>query len=541
MDWLNKSIFNKLLAIIGGGCAVITLAALFYFSKASSGITAYHSVITVDDQNAIQVSAMLSEFKGQVQEWKNVLIRGSDPANLDKYWGRFEQQEAKVQAMGSALVKTLTVQQEIDLLNQFLTSHKTMGQNYRKGLEDFKAANFDIPSGDRAVKGMDREPSKLLADTVKAIQEDAVAHAAIIGEEVASATIVAAILLFGSIIVFAAISLYIVNIALVKPSRILTKVIDGLSQGHLDNDISIQREDELGTLADASRRLQEFLSGISVQLRQTTGSLDEASSSLSRACETMTENAQQGHSRTDQIAAAMQEMTATAQEVASHASTAAGLTVDADTASNDGLKTMHQAQSSINRLAEQVEDNVETVNKLAEKTNNVGAVLGVIRGIAEQTNLLALNAAIEAARAGEQGRGFAVVADEVRTLAQRTQESTAEIEGIIDSVQESAKNMVTVMDNSRSVTTESASLFNAATEKLEQISSSISEITSLNEQVATAAEEQTSTSEEITQNVTEVAGLTEETVDIAEETRSTAEQLSNLALSTSDLSQKFKS
>ena len=540
MDWLNKSIFNKLLAIIGGGCVVIAFAALFYFGKASSGISAYQSVINVDDHNAIEVSAMLSEFKGQVQEWKNVLIRGSDPGSLDKYWGRFEKQEAKVQSMGEGLIKTLPHQDDIDLLTNFLNSHKKMGQDYRKGLADFKAANFDVSSGDKAVQGIDREPSKLLAETVKAIQDDAKAHALEIGEEVESATIVAATLLFGSIIIFAAFSLSTVNIALVKPSKELAKVIDNLSNGYINNDITIQRQDELGTLADASRRLQAFLSGVSNQLKEATEGLNEASGSLTRACEKVTENAHQGHSRTDQIAAAMQEMTATAQEVASHASTAAGLTVDADSASSDGLKTMHQAQSSINRLAEQVEDNVETVNKLAEKTNNVGAVLGVIRGIAEQTNLLALNAAIEAARAGEQGRGFAVVADEVRTLAQRTQESTAEIEGIIDSVQESAKNMVTVMDNSRSVTTESATLFNEAATKLEQISGSISEITSLNEQVATAAEEQTSTSEEITQNVTEVAGLTEETVEIAENTRSTADHLSGLAANTAELSNKFK-
>lgn len=540
MDWLNKSIFNKLLAIIGGGCVVIAFAALFYFSKASYGISAYQSVINVDDHNAIEVSAMLSEFKGQVQEWKNVLIRGSDPSSLDKYWGRFEKQEAKVQSMGQALTKTLPHQDDVDLVNSFLASHKKMGQDYRKGLSDFKAANFDVSSGDKAVQGIDREPSKLLADAVKAIQDDAKAHALEIGEEVASATIIAAILLFGSIIVFAAFSLSTVNIALVKPSRELAKAIDNLSNGYINNDITIQRQDELGILADASRRLQAFLSGVSNQLKEATDGLNEASGSLTAACEKVTENAHQGHSRTDQIAAAMQEMTATAQEVASHASTAAGLTVDADSASSDGLKTMHQAQSSINRLAEQVEDNVETVNKLAEKTNNVGTVLGVIRGIAEQTNLLALNAAIEAARAGEQGRGFAVVADEVRTLAQRTQESTAEIEGIIDSVQESARNMVTVMDNSRSVTTESATLFNEAAVKLEQISGSISEITSLNEQVATAAEEQTSTSEEITQNVTEVAGLTEETVEIAENTRSTADRLSGLAANTSELSSKFK-
>ena len=541
MNWINKSIFNKLLAIIGGGCSVIAFAALFYFAKTSAGIASYQGVIEFDDHNALQVAGMLTEFKGQVQEWKNVLIRGSDPDSLDKYWGRFEKKETSIQAMGKELTKTIREEEHAELVSKFLTAHKSMGQAYRNGLGDFKAANFDTKAGDNAVKGIDREPAKLLDAAVKKIQGSAKEHAEHIKQEVASATVIAATLMFGMIIVFAGVALYTVNIALVKPSQSLAKVIDRLSEGLIDDKITIQRKDELGMLANSSRKLQAFLIDISSQLKETTNSLTQASSSLASTSTTVSEHADQSHSRTDQIAAAMEEMTATAQEVASHAHSAAELTVEANTASNDGLNTMRQAQSSINRLSEQVEDNVDTVNKLAEQTNNVGTVLNVIRGIAEQTNLLALNAAIEAARAGEQGRGFAVVADEVRTLAQRTQESTEEIEGIIHSVQSSAKDMVSVMDNSRHVTTESASLFNDAASKLDKISDSISEMTELNEQVATAAEEQTSTSEEITKNITEVAGLTEGTVQIARENIEMAETLEQLASQTTELSNKFKS
>ena len=241
-----------------------------------------------------------------------------------------------------------------------------------------------------------------------------------------------------------------------QPSRDLIRTIGYISQGRLGNEIEIERTDELGQLADASRTMQTFLTDVSEQLVDTNEELNVASGELTVSTEGVSSHVNTAYKTTEHVASAMTQMSATSQEVSSYAAGAASLAHEADLAAKDGAQTMNYAQASINTLAEQVDETVNTVKKLAEDATDVGSVINVIHDIAEQTNLLALNAAIEAARAGEQGRGFAVVADEVRTLAQKTQQSTAEIEAIITSVQDMAQKTVAVMDASFETTSESA-------------------------------------------------------------------------------------
>lgn len=541
MNWLNRSIRNKLMAIIGAGALAIILASLASYSSALAGLNGFGSLLEKDIANERSITKMLVDFKTQVQEWKNTLLRGEDDANRTKYWQRFQDREQSIQNEGRALLKTLDEGEAADLVTKFLDAHKNMGTAYRKGFDEFSAQGYDHKVGDKAVKGIDREPAKLLAAAATKIAEDVKAHS-----EEAGATAYSALTVYNSIlglviVLFAISAIWVINRAIVTPSRELVEVFSRISKGSINNEIHINRDDELGKLADASRHLQSFLQELSGRLNTTDEELKSISQQLAESSETLVNKVSTANESTDHIASAMTQMSATAQEVAGHAASAANLAQEADEAAKDGVQTMGNAQESINRLATQISDTVEVVKRLEEDTSNVGTVLSVIRGIAEQTNLLALNAAIEAARAGEQGRGFAVVADEVRSLAQKTQQSTTEIEDIIESVQSGAKNTAEVMNASSEVTANSADMFNQASEKLDVISSSISQINGLNMQVATAAEEQTNVSEDIARTVVEMSDLVEATAMSANQSLAMSQQLNSSAETLEALSATFKS
>ena len=243
---------------------------------------------------------------------------------------------------------------------------------------------------------------------------------------------------------------------------------------------------------------------------------------------------------TVQVASAITQMTATVQEVANNAESATSAAADADSEAKAGNQIVSSTVQAISELATEVESSASVIEKLKGDSENIGAVLDVIKGIAEQTNLLALNAAIEAARAGEQGRGFAVVADEVRTLAQRTQESTAEIENLINALQGGAEEAVTVMTRSRDRASHTVEQAKHAGESLSSITRAVGTILQLNTQIATAAEEQSSVSEEINRNVINIQDISEQTASGAEQTASASAELARLGEQLQNLVGQFK-
>jgi methyl-accepting chemotaxis protein len=243
---------------------------------------------------------------------------------------------------------------------------------------------------------------------------------------------------------------------------------------------------------------------------------------------------------TELVATAMHEMTATVQEVARNTEQASSAAQQADQDSNAGNDVVTQTVQAINDLSQDVEQASSVIEQLKGDSVNIGSVLDVIKSVAEQTNLLALNAAIEAARAGEQGRGFAVVADEVRTLAQRTQESTSEIENLIEVLQIGAEKAVKTMNNSRDRARLTVDQAERAGQSLAAITQAVSTISEMNSHIATAAQQQGSVTEEISRNIGNINDISEQNAHASEQTAEASHELARLGERLRSLVSQFR-
>jgi methyl-accepting chemotaxis protein len=276
------------------------------------------------------------------------------------------------------------------------------------------------------------------------------------------------------------------------------------------------------------------------QVSASTQQLAAAADEMSSISQDTLQGINRQQSETEQAATAMNEMTSTVQEVARSASDASNAATEADKEASNGNSVVTLVVNDIRELANEVNTSATAINELNEDTENIGSVLVVIRGIAEQTNLLALNAAIEAARAGEQGRGFAVVADEVRTLASKTQESTQEIQQMIERLQAGAKSAVAAMEEGVGKATSTVTRAEEAGEVLNNITKAVAQIADMNTQIATAAEEQSSVAEEINRNVVTINEIAIETANGAQQNSASSDELSRLSAELQQLVGTFK-
>ena len=327
-----------------------------------------------------------------------------------------------------------------------------------------------------------------------------------------------------------------------KPLKDTAEALLDISKGEgdLTKRLAVQTNDEVGMV---SQGFNEFADKIQVLVSDIRDGVIDLSSSIKKmnhvVDETHSNVGQQRH-ETAQAAAAVHQMAAAAQEVATNAAGAANAASSADGEANSGKDTVDETITAINSLSSEINSASEVITSLQSDADKIGEVVNVINDIADQTNLLALNAAIEAARAGEQGRGFSVVADEVRTLANRTQQSTDEIRKMIESLQSGSRQAVSVMDSSRSQSSFTVDRAADASNSLNTITQSVGTITEMNTQIASAAEEQTSVAEEISRNVQQVADIAEYSATSAEELSQTSQELAQLETRLSGIVGQFK-
>ncbi|MBP5945675.1 MULTISPECIES: methyl-accepting chemotaxis protein [unclassified Pseudomonas] len=527
---LQKSLRAQILALLSGSLLAVLLIALACFHFLSNGVQSYSQLIAGPLHTSQLIDEANLQFKVQVQEWKNVLLRGKQPADLAKYWSQFEDRQRDVQRILGELASQKGIEPSLKTrIERLREEHRQLAGAYQKGRDAYVAAGGDSAAGDAAVKGVDRAASDQMSELVAELRKQGTEQSALISAEADRTVWLGLLVMLASGLLIGLLSLWLVNRNLIEPIRKLIDYVTQLSRGKLAERVVSDRQDELGNLAAAANTLRDFLADTFTRLQRSASDLDSASGELNAIATTMAGGTNEQFNRTDQVATAMNEMSATAQEVARHAADAARAADDADQSAQQGEKVMQSTIHSITLMRSEIANTATVIRRLEADSGRIGKVLEVIRGIAEQTNLLALNAAIEAARAGEAGRGFAVVADEVRNLAQRTAESIIEINQIIQSVQTGAVDAAQAIYSGQTRSDESVEQVTQAGAMLERITHAVEAIRDMNRQIATAAEEQTSVAEDISRNLTEITSIASTNLDNVQRTESASQNLHGLS------------
>lgn len=300
------------------------------------------------------------------------------------------------------------------------------------------------------------------------------------------------------------------------------------------------RTDEVGQILLAMKMLESNTGGVVGRIADVSEQLLAQADGLAETVRKNSESVYQQRSETEQVATAVNEMSASMQEVVQNAQLAADATQTASDNTEVGKRVVYETTDSIQSLAKEIEITAEVIKELEKDSNAISSVVDVIRGIAEQTNLLALNAAIEAARAGDQGRGFAVVADEVRSLASRTQESTAEIQAMIERLQTAASRAADVMEDSRKMADGSVEKASEAATSLDAIMGSMNTIKDMAVQIASAVEEQSSVANKVDQSILTIRGLADDTAELTSDNEQACDALNELAARMTELSEQFR-
>jgi methyl-accepting chemotaxis protein len=392
--------------------------------------------------------------------------------------------------------------------------------NYRTAVQNFKAAYANIVQARKEMTDQGQLIVKICDDLsnlqiTRRDEESAKARTLQL-----SCTILA--LLLG---ILAAV---LITRQITRPLRDTLVVVERIASGDLTHDMVVTRQDEIGVLQQGIQRMGATLRDLIGGIRDGVTQIASAAEELSAVTEQTSAGVNSQKNETDQVATAMHEMSATVHEVARNAEQASMAASQADEQARAGDQVVIQAITQIERLASEVGRSSDAMTELEQESAKIGKVMDVIKAVAEQTNLLALNAAIEAARAGEAGRGFAVVADEVRGLAQRTQQSTEEIESLVAGLQNGTRQVSSIMLSSRELTHSSVELARKAGTSLENITQTVSNIQAMNQQIATAAEQQSSVAEEISRSILHVRDVAEQSASASEETAASSVELARL-------------
>lgn len=401
----------------------------------------------------------------------------------------------------------------LDNLSTSLQSYRSAIDAFRLGLEKTAQASQNLH---QQIDGLRQLNKQLLGNQQRKAEQET-------QQALRQAQLIALVSILLGIL-----SAWLITRQITLPLRQTLQLAQRISAGDLSGSLDSQRRDELGQLQQNMQAMRQSLRELIGSIGSSATQIATAAEELSAVTEQTSAGANDQRMETDQVATAINEMTATVQDVARNAVEASQATSQADQQARQGDRVVGEAISQIERMAAQVTLSTDAMERLRQDSEAIGSVLDVIKSVAQQTNLLALNAAIEAARAGEAGRGFAVVADEVRGLAQRTQQSTEEIEKLIANLQNGAQSATQLMKDNQQLSLHTVELTRRAGVALEDISQTVSQIQGMNEQIATAAEQQSAVAEEINRSVLNVRDISIQTATASDQTAAASNELARL-------------
>jgi len=502
-------------------------------ARSKLGDTADNAVLKIGEveKNLLQGDSV-TQFNSVV-ELSKLIQQARFQVRGYTYSGKVEAEQPALDAIDNALKKIATLNGTLP--EQYATNLQQASvslQAYRAAVSQYRDSQV---ASTAAMKKMGEQGDILLERSKKLTLSQTVVR----DTDAAQAK---SLLLLATVLalVFGLVAAWAITRQIILPLNQTLQVAERVASGDLSHNLTSLRQDELG-------QLQRAMQSMTVGLRELIGGISEGVTQIASAAEQLSAVTEQTNAgvnsqkvETDQVATAMNEMAATVQEVARNAEEASEAAVAADQQAREGDKVVGEAIAQIERLATEVGNSTVAMADLKRESDKIGSVLDVIKSVAQQTNLLALNAAIEAARAGEAGRGFAVVADEVRSLAQRTQKSTEEIEELIVGLQSGTQQVANIMDNSRGLTDSSVELTRRAGSALENITRTVSTIQAMNSQIATAAEQQSAVAEEINRSVLNVRDISEQTASASEETAASSTELARLGTHLQALVGRFR-